>query len=201
VWPGNAIRLTQLVAAAREHTPDALERLLVEAVGGDVPPQSARGTEYLVFTCGTVECALPLTALREVLPALPDVVPLPFSPDWLLGIFPFRLELLALVDPMSLLLERPDEAAAPPRMTVIVGDEKRSLGWAVTAVGDIARVRDEELRAVVAEMPEGLPLRPQYIEGVYTPSEGESRYFVLRADAVMDELLRGLEESDERDVD
>src|SRR5271165_459536 len=98
--------LAQLPVAARTHPVELFEHLLQSARGGAAQAEPRDGTEYLMFTCADIRCAVPLKSLREVRPSLPPVVSLPFSPDWLIGIFPLRTQLLALVDPAPLLLGR-----------------------------------------------------------------------------------------------
>src|SRR5207302_3110987 len=69
--------LAQLLTATRANTAEVMERLLLQAQTGEVPFEELGGTEYLLFTCGGVDCGVPLAALREVVPALPQVAPLP----------------------------------------------------------------------------------------------------------------------------
>src|SRR5260370_6355396 len=120
----------------------------------------ASGTEHLLFVCADIRCALPLMALREVLPSVPHVVPLPFSPDWMLGIFPLRSEMMGIADPAPLLFGHADDAVraahlsppaphgengsplrpGPPRTPVLViGTEARALALAVCALRGLAR--------------------------------------------------------------
>ncbi len=61
------------------------------------------GAEHLLFVCAGVPCAAPLADLREALPTMPRTTPLPFSPPWLLGLFPLRTEIIGLVDPVPML--------------------------------------------------------------------------------------------------
>lgn len=98
--------LAQRLAAARAGTVDAMERLLAAAQTGEPSPQMPSGTGHLLVRCMGIECALPLSALREVLPIVPQAIYLPFSPEWMLGIFPLRNEMVGLVDPAPLLASR-----------------------------------------------------------------------------------------------
>lgn len=213
---------TQRLREMRGTTAELMEQLLAATQSGDITFEPAAGTELLVFWCHGIPCALALTALREVLPAVPSVVYLPFSPAWMLGIFPLRNELVGLVDPAPLLCgpavtavaclpEQGADLAASPvdlpgmrpvRTALVVGAQDRCLAWVVDAVGEIANAPEESLHAVtetdwLAPDPPmaGMPILPRYIAGVYTgPTTGQD-YVVLRADAVLDDLLTALAES------
>jgi chemotaxis signal transduction protein len=215
--------LAQLMAAARASTVDAMERLLETAQTGELSHQLPAGTGYLRFVCAGRECAVPLLALREVLPAVPQTVYLPFSPDWMLGIFPLRNEMLGLVDPVPYLTRHdaapaPSEAPAPqhapesvpsgrsrdgvanhraPATALVVGSEDRCLAWAVESVGDIALVQDDELHRVGEQVPRIVPFARRYVAGMYTPRESNSLVVVLAAETLLTDLLDALEAGSE----
>lgn len=88
-----------MAAFLRQGQPGALLPSALPAEG-----QERAGTEHLLFVCAGVPCAAPLAELREALPTMPQTIPLPFSPPWLLGLFPLRTEIIGLVDPTPLLL-------------------------------------------------------------------------------------------------
>jgi len=72
-------------------------------LGQPAESQERAGIEHLLFVCAGVPCAAPLAELREALPTMPRTTQLPFSPPWLLGLFPLRTEIIGLVDPTPLL--------------------------------------------------------------------------------------------------
>lgn len=211
--------LAQLLAAARSDVPGSLEHLLRRVETAHDALERVSGVEYLLFVCADIACAVPLAMLREVLPSVPKTVPLPFSPDWMLGIFPLRSEMLGLVDPAPLLLgsvdgaisssfipsvERTGQRASPfgpglsSRPALVVGDETRSLAWAVSGVGDIAVVQEADLLTpgdVASRVT--LPFDERYVSGLYIPGDDAGRYVVLQADRLLDDLLAALEERDD----
>jgi len=95
--------------------------------------QERAGVEHLLFVCAGVPCAAPLADLREALPIMPRTTPLPFSPPWLLGLFPLRTEIIGLVDPV-------------PLLTGVLAREARqdswntARGWAADAQAALAAV-------------------------------------------------------------
>jgi chemotaxis signal transduction protein len=211
--------LVQLLAAARANSVDAMDRVLHHVEHGiPVPGELPGGTEYLLFACADVPSAVPLKALREVRPSLPQVVPLPFSPDWLIGIFPLRTQLIALVDPAPLLLGRPADHAASwlmprrsrtslyerrvtaplanplfPTTALLVGEGEKVLALAVTAVSDIVVIPDEQIMSSTAM---DIPMPARYVTGIYQPVQGEPSYLVLNVELVLADLLSGLEEKE-----
>jgi len=211
--------LAQLLAAARANSVDAMDRVLHHVENGiPVPGELPGGTEYLLFACADVPCAVALKALREVRPSLPQVVPLPFSPDWLIGIFPLRTHLIALVDPAPLLLGRSADHAASwlmprrsrpslyerrvtaplanplfPTTALLVGEGEKVLAWAVTAVSDIVVILDEQIMPSTAI---DIPMPAKYVTGIYQPVQSDPSYLVLNVEMVLADLLSGLEEKE-----
>lgn len=181
---------------SRTLTTDAMERLLIHIAQGTDPTEGRTGSDYLLFTCGHTPCAVPLTELREVLPSLPAVVPLPFSPPWLLGVFPLRTELVGLADPTPVLLgathgAEPD--APRPTTAFIVGDEDNLLGLAVSSVGDIAVVQPEEIvRDLALDGPQvALP----YAAGHYLAPDGSRVYAIVHMPRLVADVLTVLTEA------
>jgi chemotaxis signal transduction protein len=213
--------LLQLLTAAQLGAPDAIERLLAHTEGGIPLPEAPVGTELLVFLCGSAPCAAPLSVLREVLPALPVCAALPASPAWMLGVFSLRAELLGLVDPAPYLFGVLDDAAytpmlatrrqphgslfpAPPTgplgltMAIIAGEGERSLGLAVSAVGDLVRAGEDEINADPSALAQAAsPIVERYIVGIYTPHDTSDHYTVLAVERLVDDLLRAVDAGEE----
>jgi len=155
--------------------------------------------QYLLYSRCGVGLAVPLTALREVLPGMPTTTPLPFSPNWLLGIFPLRNEILGLVDPAPVLFPQMDVAEIADyavRTAIVVGSDERALAWAVDTVGEIVQVADADL-AALERLPERLRDTPHYAIGSIRREEPAAEYVVLDAQAALTGMLEALQESDE----
>ncbi|HEX8036986.1 MAG TPA: chemotaxis protein CheW [Ktedonobacterales bacterium] len=200
--------LAQLLTATRANTAEVMERLLLQAQTGELPFEELGGTEYLLFTCGGVDCGVPLAALREVVPALPQVAPLPASPEWMMGIFALRTEMIALIDPVPMLLDSAEAHADPhhftlsqptsesiPRSALIVGTGERCLAWAIALVGDIVRLDDDMIAPHTRETTAGAgEVRERYVAGDYVIPRSGRRYTLLQTDLVLDDVLHALEE-------
>jgi chemotaxis signal transduction protein len=169
-----------------------VDDLAQQAHGNDLAPGEASGSQYLLFTCGGVRCAVALRALREVLPHVPAAVPLPHSPPWTLGVFALRAELIALVDPAPALLgERQFEESVQFNAVLLVGNGPRTLGWAVGDVGAITVMRPEEIAPLPSPV---VPVWERYALGVCMPANAEDAYVLLDAQRLLDDLLNELEE-------
>jgi chemotaxis signal transduction protein len=182
--------LAQLVGqtSARED----VEGFLQQTHPSDSVADEAIGSQYLLFTCGGVRCAVALRALREVLPQVPAAVPLPHSPPWTLGVFALRSELIALVDPAPVLLgERSTRERVQVGAALLVGEGPRTLGWAVGDIGAIRVIRPEEISPLPSP---AVPVWERYALGVCTPASAEDTYVLLDADRLLDDLLNELEE-------
>lgn len=219
---GAPANLAQLLAAARTPAHAGMGQASAGASGAD----DFLGMQHLLFTCADVPCALPIVALREVLPSLPQTVQLPASPDWMLGVFPLRTELLGLVDPAPLLLGRPTSNLPPPtgplnwsdvsvpRRTappspfgggvpgelpttaLVVGTGEACLAWAISNVGALTPVHDDEIETD-PRLLAALPIGERYVAGVYTPPGGQ-QHIIVRADHLLHDLLHALEEDEQR---
>ncbi|HEY7983462.1 MAG TPA: chemotaxis protein CheW [Ktedonobacterales bacterium] len=182
-------------SATRPLSAPAMEELLQRIAHGEQPGGGRDGTQYLLFRCGQTPCAVALTDLREVLPVLPAAVAMPFSPPWLLGLFPLRAELLGLVDPAPLLLSPTGQAAyeaSALAMALVAEDDGVALGLAVAAVGAIALVPPEE---VVPITPAAVSaVAPTYAQGIYVSPRGGTPYTVVDLRRLVADLLARLRE-------
>lgn len=215
--PGPEMDPVQRLLDARVAASERMEQLLTSTYSGDITVEPHDGTELLLFWCRGVQCALPLTSLREVLPEAPVPVYLPFSPAWMLGIFPLRNELVGLVDPAALLLSGDGISAANPDIVVddpsasfvglpgarsaqtaiLVGSEGRCLAWIVDGVGEIAHAQDDQICQSPDAGSAGLSIMPRYVAGMYRAPDAPSESVVLRAEALLDDMLAALTEGGE----
>jgi chemotaxis signal transduction protein len=182
-------------AAGRTLSDKEIERLAQRVALGEQPDEGRVGEQFLLFRCGQTPCAVALADLREVLPKLPAVVAIPYSPPWLLGLFPLRAELLGLVDPAPTLLSATGQAsyeAAALSMALVVDHENTALGLAVAAVGDIAHVPSDELVPITPDAVTGVA-RP-YALGVYVSPRGGTPYTVVDMRRLVADLLAALSE-------
>ncbi len=201
------------------HLEHMLRRLQVD----DLPEEPPSDKQFLLFACGGVLCAAPLINFREVLPVLPQPTPLPFSPPWMLGICILHAELIGLVDPAPRLLGQPNLPILRWRPPVnptlggiqplpassvingahaghalVVGEEERSLAFAVQAVLDIVASEDDEIVALDAPEHPSLGCAERYAAGFLLPKDAAESFTIVRVDLLLADLLAALEEREDK---
>ncbi len=157
-------------------------------------------TERLLFWLDGRPYSAALTALREALPELPTVTALPFSPSWLIGLFPLRTDLITLIDPRPFLEGARDALAAGGQIALpdsgqalLIGKADRLIAFVVDRIGDITSVS-----APAAPSPDEETARQdsaaRYVEFVHPP-DGESHASVMALNlaALYEDVLGELE--------
>jgi chemotaxis signal transduction protein len=194
-------------------TTDRIESVSLARVTDESTPLP-QGVPHVAVQFAGVRCLLPLSELRGVLTEAPKVTRFPFSPPWMFGVFLFRAELLALVDPLPVLLGHgrhaakvarsqlrlaredsmhPPSGGVPP--TILVGRGERSLGFRADGVFDVTFVPE----VTYLRSPEALAESPESIDDRYIAAMcvSEPEHIVLPVLAVaplLDDLLRLLSE-------
>lgn len=126
----------------------ALEALVRERSQG-APDEAAAAVEYLTCTCAGVRCLVSLATLREVTQPVPAAVSLPFSPAWLVGIFPLRAEMVGLVDPAILLGRAANDGdgwdAEAGRSGALIAGDEQPLALLVRDIGSIVALAEADI--------------------------------------------------------
>ncbi|MFI5274436.1 MAG: chemotaxis protein CheW [Ktedonobacterales bacterium] len=165
---------------------------------GGAPAERLVAPDYLFLTCAGVECAIPLSALREVLPARPEAVALPHSPEWLLGVFALRAELFGLADPAPLLLGQPGARsdAHASGAVMLVGSGERTLAWVVERLGATVPLLagGPALTPRESAVGDGAAVVERYRAGEIVVAGGDQRYVVVLAQRLLDDMLGAIEE-------
>lgn len=173
---------------------------LADAPRSPTVADTVPNVEHLLCAFHDVRCAIALHELREVQPAVPAVVALPFSPTWLVGMFPWRTELAGLIDPVPMLLaaapsqRSSDQSPAALTATLIAGEDDRLLGLAVTRLGGVAAITSGALSHIVPA--DAALAGSPFVRGWYTadPGAGGGSYAVLDLPAFLDACLAGLKD-------
>ena len=199
---------------ASSATPEPLDIPLGADPAVSSPAAAAAEPGYLLFRCAGVDCAVPLVALREVLPRCPAALPLPHSPEWLLGVFALRAELVGLADPAPLLVGAASDYSGSQAhgAALLAGDKERVLAWAVESIGATAPLTHEageegdggQPVASVARVPPDIVDEQGTLDAsgpvvVAAYSLGEiaasgKRYAVIDVGALLADMLHALEE-------
>ncbi|HEX9035584.1 MAG TPA: chemotaxis protein CheW [Ktedonobacterales bacterium] len=133
----------------------------------------ARIPERLRFWIDGAQYMGALNAMREALLNVPRFTPLPFSPTWLMGLFPLRTDLVTLVD-LRLLLdslegqerEYEHDLAADVGQALLVGEPGRLVAFRVDRIGEISTAPNEEMDTSASDS-DVKRLASSYVERIY----------------------------------
>jgi chemotaxis signal transduction protein len=176
-----------------------------------------RGVPHLVCELAGTPCLLPLAHLRGVVRELAALARFPFAPNWLLGVFPYRTEVLALVDPVPFVFGREASVAAPSYgspsamravttalpaaldgpCAVIVGGGNRSLALRLDRAQAVVFVPEATVSAPSWDRFEEVAATGvvgRYLAGAWTPEPGAASHAILAIERVLADLLERLEE-------
>jgi chemotaxis signal transduction protein len=159
--------------------------------------------EFLTFSCAGIACAAPLSAIREVLTALPTIASLPDSPAWFLGVFQLRADILGAADLGLLVTGRAtSETDAPTRETyaaltghersIIVGAGAQSLALLVDSIGDILALEAHEVLSDLIEHPAFGAIAQRYRLGLLAPDGAQTRFALITLETVLTDALNAL---------
>lgn len=173
-------------------------------------PDEEDGEQHLLLWLGEAPYLVRLADLREVLPGVPAHIALPFSPLWLWGIFPLRTDLVALIDPTSILRYGPGAAndatraatrhiqtprpmsQGDSRHALVIGEGERSLALVADRIGDILPLWPSDQDPEAPGAVDGVQSR--YVEGVYPVTGLERPAVALRMEPLCADILAALEE-------
>lgn len=158
--------------------------------------------ERLVFTIDGSPYSASLASLREALSEIPATVALPFSPGWLIGLFPLRTDLVALVDARQVLAhgfdvepQDPPVSALSGKQALIIGDTGRLIAIVVERIGDIV-VGSGAVGSGAAGECARRGIRTRYVEDGLAAGEtaSENVALPLNLDMLVHDVLEELEE-------
>lgn len=115
---------------------------------------SAPGLEagrHVVFLLGGQRFAVPIRLVQEIL-APPPITPVPGAPDWLLGVFNRRGDIMSAVD-ISPRVHAPSKGRTPSSRLLVVATRQFTLGVLVDSVEEILSIAEED--TVAAESVRG----------------------------------------------
>lgn len=116
---------------------------------------------HLIFSLGNEEYSVPLLKVKEVI-EVPDITPVPHTPEYYLGIMNLRGQVISIID-LRLKLKNVKQDLEKKTAVIILDFEGFSLGVAVSAVNRVLALTEEEIKERPAmESTENL----DYISGV-----------------------------------
>lgn len=127
---------------------------------------SGTGERFLRFSLGEEEYAIPLLRVREVI-AVPEVTPIPQTPNYFLGVINLRGQVITVVDMRTKLGIKPLNG---PEMAVVICDLGAiSLGVVVDSINSVITPKAAE----ISDRPEVKNQKAmEYITSVYRHDQG-----------------------------
>lgn len=102
---------------------------------------------FLSFSIGREEFAMPLLDVREVI-AMPEVTPLPFTPNHFLGIMNLRGQVISVIDFRIKICAKAERTPETALIISSIGDV--CIGVVVDSINQVISVEDSE----ISEKPE-----------------------------------------------
>jgi chemotaxis signal transduction protein len=162
-----------------------------------------RHVEFLTFSCAGIACAAPISAIREVLTALPMIASLPDCPIWFLGLFQLRAEILGAAD-LGLLLTGDVSIGADAsalvtypalsghERSIIVGAGAQSLALLVESIGEILTLQAHEILSDMVDHPWFGAIAQRYRLGLLAPDGAQTRFALIALDTLLTDALNAL---------
>jgi len=164
-WAAIHTRLDKAFAGSQDSSPETIRTLLDEraralsAVPDTLQPSRER-LRIVSFSVAGEIYALEACYTREVIRCA-DLMPVPESPDFFLGVTILRGELLPVIH-LAKFLGLPQTKMKDPSRLLVVGLESNDLGLGVNDVIDVLELSAEEIR----ESPEQGSRARKYVRGI-----------------------------------
>ncbi|HLW02474.1 MAG TPA: chemotaxis protein CheW [Ktedonobacterales bacterium] len=129
------------------------ERQAVELLYEQKMAEPPKGAPFLTFKLHNLRWGVPVSHLREVLPNVSSITPLPFSPLWLYGLINLHGEPVGLVSLSELLLDPITASSVGLRTAagapvIVAESEGTPLGLLVEELGEVAFLEENQLEQV-----------------------------------------------------
>jgi chemotaxis signal transduction protein len=161
----------------------------------EAPPPASSGTAFAIFSLGGHRWGVPLACLREVLPTLPPLTPLPFSPLWLSGLINVRSEPVGVINLSELLLDpitaTNTQSRSNARPVLIAESNGTPLGLLVEEVGKTVFPEESQLQHLSAAETRWLPpLALAHLHATWTDPHTKELFLLLDLPRLLAVLLQ-----------
>jgi purine-binding chemotaxis protein CheW len=123
--------------------------------------------KYLVFMLNGHLYGTPLSDIKEII-GLPEFVPVPQNPDYLLGLINLRGRVISAID-LKKKLDMKKTAEIKRPAVILVEDGTKVVGCVVDAIKEVLSIRDEEIEA---EIRDSVPFPSRYLKGAARFADG-----------------------------
>lgn len=131
--------------------------------------------EFIVFTLGKEECAIPLVQAREIIP-IPEIIPVPGVPKSIRGVINVRGEVITVVD-TEMHITGADVVHDEEHIVIVEKEDGQVFGLLVSQATEIVRTLVSN-RQPVPNILENHP-KAAYLDGVLVLGEEPDERIVL----------------------
>lgn len=132
--------------------------------------------QLVIFELDKEEYAVPIEDLREII-RIPEIAPVPNSPEFIRGILNLRGTIVVVVD-LEKRFHLVRESKAPPQHIVITEANGSTFGIVVDHVSEVLRVPVSKIQPTPALV--SSKIHAEYLKGVVVMEEGaKSRLIIL----------------------
>lgn len=100
---------------------------------------------HLIFALGAEEYSVPLLKVKEVI-EVPDITPVPHTPEYYLGIMNLRGQVISIID-LRLKLKKVKQELEKKTAVIILDFDGFCLGIAVSTVNRVLALTEDEINA------------------------------------------------------
>lgn len=136
----------------------------LDLINHDIDNDKKKGftsRKYLVFKLNNNSYGVALSDVKEVI-GLPVMVPVPQSPNYLLGLINLRGKVISAIDLKTKLNMSKGQEVKRPAMVLIEGDTT-VMGCVVDSVSEVVSIKEDEIERQVKE---NVPVSSSYIQGI-----------------------------------
>jgi chemotaxis signal transduction protein len=162
------------------------------------------GAPFLTFKLNNLRWGVAVSHLREALPSISSITPLPFSPLWLYGLINLRGEPVGLVNLSDLLLD-PITAANVRRRTaagapvIIAESDGVLLGLLVEELGEVVFLEEHHFGKLSGAETRSLPsFALAHLHAAWKPSRADQPVLLLDLARLIANLLQQLTSEEAR---
>ncbi len=127
----------------KDEYPELLRRAQILAQKLEGEDVSGNFVDVLEFQLTGERYAFELTGIKEVI-FLKEFTPLPYCPDFLMGIFKLRGEVVPLID-IRKFFELPGTPLSDLNRIIIISDEAMKIGVMTDRIYEIQKIRKEDI--------------------------------------------------------
>ena len=132
--------------------------------------------QFAIVELSGQSLAVEVTKSRNIL-EMPSITPVPFTPDYVLGVANIRGDIYSVVDIRSLLELAPADPETPDPLIVLLDGSRYTCGITVESISEIAWIREGQIAEPTTEIP--------YVSGIHRREHGQNTVMIVDVEELM----------------